>query len=122
MASYSYQQQYPPAQVGVGHPYQPFPDPQQQADKTGFVSHEVQHHPYPGQDTPMLSEKNAGTGSGPTLLTVKRSIALAVIGTLALLLATVIGLAAGLGVSQKNLHEAQNDLKFAQSIIAAGHG
>lgn len=120
MASYSYQQQYPPAQVGAGHPYQPFPG-NQQADKTGFVSHAVQH-PYPDQDTPMLPEKNTGAGSGPTLLTVKRSIALAVLGTLALLLATVIGLAAGLGVSQKNLHDAKNDLKMAQANISAGLG
>ncbi|KAH7629669.1 hypothetical protein B0T09DRAFT_357370 [Sordaria sp. MPI-SDFR-AT-0083] len=121
MASYSYQQEYPPAQVGAGQPYQPFPGPQQ-ADKTSFVPHEVQHL-YPDQATPMLPEKNTGaTGSGSTLLTVKRSIALAVIGTLALLLATMIGLAAGLGVSQKNLHDAKNDLKLAQASITAGLG
>ncbi|KAK3342221.1 hypothetical protein B0H65DRAFT_428763 [Neurospora tetraspora] len=120
MTSYSYQQQSPPAQVGGGHPYQPFPGPQQ-AEETGFVPHEVQH-PYPDQDTPMLPEKNTGAGSGSTLLTVKRSIALAVVGTLALLLATVIGLAAGLGVSQKNLHDAKNDLKLAQASITAGLG
>ncbi|KAK3493068.1 uncharacterized protein B0T23DRAFT_155278 [Neurospora hispaniola] len=121
MASYSYQQQYPPpAQAGAGHPYQPFPGPQQ-VDKTGFVPGEIQH-PYPDQGTPMLPEKNTGAGSGSTLLTVKRSIALAVIGTLALLLATVIGLAAGLGVSQKNLHDAKNNLKLAQASITAGLG
>ncbi|KAK1775119.1 hypothetical protein QBC45DRAFT_423178 [Copromyces sp. CBS 386.78] len=86
-----------------------------------FVPHEVQH-PDPDQDTPMLREKNTGAGSGSTLLTVKRSMALAVIGTLALLLATVIGLAAGLGVSQKNLDDAKNDLKLAQASITAGLG
>ncbi|KAK3947114.1 hypothetical protein QBC32DRAFT_271374 [Pseudoneurospora amorphoporcata] len=105
MASYSYQQQNPPAQVGSGHPYH------------------CSHSPVLSKrTTPMLPEKNTGAGSGSTLLTVKRSIALAVIGTLALLLATVIGLAAGLGVSQKNLDDAKNDLKLAQASITAGLG
>lgn len=47
----------------------------------------------------------------------KRGVLIGLIIALVLLAATVIGLAAGLGVSQNNLHSTQSDLNAAQASL-----
>ncbi|KAK3332980.1 hypothetical protein B0T19DRAFT_398699 [Cercophora scortea] len=59
------------------------------------------------------SGPSPGAASGAPSLRIKRSVALAVALVAGLLLIAVIGLAAGLGVSQRNLHQAQDDLASA---------
>lgn len=51
--------------------------------------------------------------STPTSSGVKRSTCLALLAATLILLAAVIGLGAGLGVSQRNLHNTQADLARA---------
>lgn len=92
-------------------------------EKTEHFLHQQQpdqpYQPYHG-DAGSLAAPSSGT-----ILSVKRSIALGVIAVLGFLLLAVIGLSAGLGVSQRGLHQAQSDLDMAQaalsSAIAAGY-
>lgn len=53
------------------------------------------------------------TPSAPNSSGVKRSTCLALLAAIMILLAAVIGLSAGLGVSQRNLHTTQADLARA---------
>lgn len=53
------------------------------------------------------------TPSAPTSTGVKRSTCLALLATTIILLAAVVGLGAGLGVSQRDLHKTQADLARA---------
>ncbi|KAK0629245.1 hypothetical protein B0T17DRAFT_525065 [Bombardia bombarda] len=80
------------------------PPPQQHLDAASYTAYE-------------RSNASAAPGPGTTILNIKRSIALAVLAVIAILLIIVIGLAAGLGVSQRNYHQAQD--KLAQDERAA---
>lgn len=59
------------------------------------------------------------TPSAPNSSGVKRSTCLALLAATMILLAAVIGLSAGLGVSQRNLHNTQADLARATSSPSA---
>jgi hypothetical protein len=74
------------------------------------------YEPYSAQ-TP--TAPSATMGPGPTVLSVTRRVALGVLAALVVLLIAVIGLSAGLGVSQRNLHQAQSDLQVAQSALSS---
>ncbi|KAK3693061.1 hypothetical protein B0T22DRAFT_486851 [Podospora appendiculata] len=79
-------------------------------------------HPSTQQDNVMYRPSGSGpalAASGATSLRIKRSVALAVVIVAGLLLFAVIGLASGLGVSQRNLHQAQDDLASALGGAAA---
>ncbi|KAK3360747.1 hypothetical protein B0T25DRAFT_536300, partial [Lasiosphaeria hispida] len=81
----------------------------------------AQHHYAQQQYQPQLP---AGYGSGfipkeTTTLPIKRSIVLGLVSALVLLLICVIGLAAGLGVSQQNLSQTKSELQLAQEAVAA---
>ena len=60
----------------------------------------------------------AGSG-GATILNIKRGIALAILAALLVLVACVIGLAAGLGVSQNNLGRSRADLDLARAALSS---
>ncbi|KAK4168369.1 hypothetical protein QBC43DRAFT_254111 [Cladorrhinum sp. PSN259] len=55
--------------------------------------------------------------SSGTLLTIKRSVALSILGAIVLLLLLVIGLSAGLGVSQNKLNRANDNIEIMKSQI-----
>ncbi len=61
----------------------------------------------------------AAASSGDTILSVKRSLALVVCAVLAFLFLAVIGLSAGLGVSQRDLHQAKSDLDMTQAMLSS---
>jgi len=58
-------------------------------------------------------------GAGPTVLSVTRGVALAAIGLILFLLLAVVGLSAGLGVSQRDLSQAKTGLEAAQAALSA---
>ncbi|KAK4236797.1 hypothetical protein C8A03DRAFT_45253 [Achaetomium macrosporum] len=58
-------------------------------------------------------------GSGPTVVSVTRGVALGVLSAIVLLLLLVIGLSAGLGVSQRDLHQVQGDLAVVQAALSS---
>lgn len=57
--------------------------------------------------------------ASPPVLSVKRSTVFGVLGILIVLFLLVIGLSAGLGVSQRNLGQTKTDLQIAQAAVAA---
>ncbi|KXX75058.1 hypothetical protein MMYC01_207768 [Madurella mycetomatis] len=59
------------------------------------------------------------TTSTNTILNVKRSVALGVLAVIVLLSLAVIGLSAGLGVSQRDLRQVKGDLEVAQAIFSS---
>lgn len=82
---------------------------QQQYANTGAYNGAGNNGYIPATPTPAATTSRASSGGA------KGVLLLALIGLSALLLAAVVGLAAGLGVSQKNLHNAQADLQRAQA-------
>lgn len=54
-----------------------------------------------------------------TILNVKRSVALGVLAVIVLLSLAVIGLSAGLGISQRDLRQAKGDLETVQAIFSS---
>ncbi|GAB1315336.1 hypothetical protein MFIFM68171_05546 [Madurella fahalii] len=59
------------------------------------------------------------TTSANTVLNVKRSIALGTLAVIVFLFLAVIGLSAGLGVSQRDLRQAKGDLETVQAIFSS---
>lgn len=84
--------------------YHPLPE------KTMQRSPYQQHHP------PAFSPEPP---AGSSVLRVKRITAIGVLGALVVLFLLVIGLSAGLGVSQRNLGQTKSDLQIAQAAMAA---
>ncbi|EAQ85555.1 hypothetical protein CHGG_09569 [Chaetomium globosum CBS 148.51] len=89
--------------------YYALPDAQQ--EKTGQFqyqqAYELQQH-----------HNTNSPASGPTMLSVTRGVALSVVGVIVFLLVTVIGLSAGLGVSQRDLQQVKGDLEAAQAVLS----
>lgn len=114
------------------HPQQQYPsDPfRDTAEKAGSIrsghvnpySNNVHGygHGYPPPLTP-AREALTGPGSddGSKGIKIKRSIAIGGVVAIFLLFATVIGLAAGLGMTQENLRQARNDLVVAQGRLGS---
>lgn len=91
--------------------YYALPDAQQ--EKAGQFQYQQayepqQHHNDPNPPAP-----------GPTVLNVTRGVALSVVGVIGFLLIAVIGLSAGLGVSQRDLQQVKGDLEAAQAVLSA---
>ncbi|KAK4150425.1 hypothetical protein C8A00DRAFT_18036 [Chaetomidium leptoderma] len=59
------------------------------------------------------------SATGPTVLNITRRVALGVLAVIVLLLLAVIGLGAGLGVSQRDLHQVKGDLEVAQAVLSS---
>ncbi|KAL2158798.1 hypothetical protein VTH06DRAFT_3990 [Thermothelomyces fergusii] len=57
--------------------------------------------------------------TGPTVLAVTRRFGLTVLGVIVFLLLAVIGLSAGLGVSQRDLQQVKSDLEAAQAVLSS---
>jgi hypothetical protein len=101
------------------------PSKQQQAlynqlpDKAdSFQDHQQQqpyepYQPYPGSDA------GSTPTSGPTILSVTRGVALCVVGVILVLFLTVVGLGAGLGVSQRDLQQVKGDLAAVQAVLSS---
>ncbi|KAH6646039.1 hypothetical protein BKA67DRAFT_695958 [Truncatella angustata] len=106
---------YPPQEKPadyVDHQYgQQFP---QQYHDNGAAAAQSNHVPHDGAYTGGYTAPAQTSGSGP-----KRGLLITLIAALAILAATVIGLAAGLGVSQNHLHSAQSDLDAAQASLSS---
>lgn len=70
---------------------------------------------------PQHSDVNALPASSPEPRTVgvRRGIALTALAAVVFLLIAVIGLSAGLGVSQRDLHQAKADLATVQAALSA---
>lgn len=99
-------------QPGQPAPYHHLGDAQQEK-AAQFQYQQPVYEQYGAQEQP----KAAATG--PTILNITRGVALAAVGVVIFLLITVIGLSAGLGVSQRDLHQAQSDLGVAQSALSS---
>lgn len=54
-----------------------------------------------------------------TILSVTRGVALSVLAVIVFLLLIVIGLSAGLGVSQRDLHQVKGELEAAQAAFSS---
>lgn len=77
---------------------------------------------YAPYQQPQTTEASAPV-TGPTILTVTRRFGLIVLGVIVFLFAAVIGLGAGLGVSQRDLRQVKSDLETAQALLSlAGYG
>ncbi|KAK5657906.1 hypothetical protein OQA88_2455 [Cercophora sp. LCS_1] len=84
-----------------------------------------QYSPYP-QQTPLPQQASPVPGytapqppsRGPTILNVKRSIALAVLGFTLILFILVIGLGAGLGSAQSRLSDATSKLHVVEQLLS----
>ncbi|KAK1759986.1 hypothetical protein QBC47DRAFT_450316 [Echria macrotheca] len=106
-------------------------DPQHQQQATQYYALPDKPQQFGGYQQPPVDQQHlpaafvpekapaAATTAGPTILSIKRSTALIFLGILSLFFLLVIGLAAGLGVSQKNLSQTQSDLQLAQAAISA---
>ncbi len=71
------------------------------------------YRPYPGSDA------GSAPTPGPTILSVTRGVALSVVAVILLLFLAVVGLGAGLGVSQRDLRQAKGDLAAAQAVLSS---
>jgi hypothetical protein len=58
-------------------------------------------------------------GKGPTVLTVTRAVALSVLAALIFLALAVVGLSAGLGISQRDLTRVKSDLHAAELALSS---
>ena len=94
------------------HPLQDAPHEKGQR----FQDHQPPYEPY----QPPHSDVDDGPApaTGPTLLSVSRAVALAAVAVILFLLLTVIGLSAGLGVSQRDLRQVKGDLEAAQAVLS----
>lgn len=75
--------------------------------------HQTPYQPYQPTDSP------ATAPSTGTILNVKRSVGLGVVAALVFLLLAVIGLSAGLGISQRELQRARSDLDTVQAMFSS---
>lgn len=91
--------------------YYALPDAQQ--EKGGQFQYQQAYEPQQHHN-----DANPST-SGPTVLNVTRGVALSVMGVIVFLLVAVIGLSAGLGVSQRDLQQVKGDLEAAQAVLSA---
>ena len=94
------------------HPLQDAPHDKAQR----FQDHQPPYEPY----QPPHSDVDDGPApaTGPTLLSVSRAVALTVLAVVLFLLVAVIGLSAGLGVSQRDLRQVKGDLEAAQAVLS----
>ncbi|KAH6618390.1 hypothetical protein B0J18DRAFT_277862 [Chaetomium sp. MPI-SDFR-AT-0129] len=99
-------------QPGQPAPYHHLADAHQEK-AAQFQYQQPVYEQYGAQEPPR------GAATEPTILSITRGVALAAIGVVIFLLVTVIGLSAGLGVSQRDLHQAQSDLGVAQSALSS---
>jgi uncharacterized membrane protein YdfJ with MMPL/SSD domain len=81
-------------------------------------------HQYPSGQTsqdhlyqPYHDDKKPVAMSDPNTITVKRGVAFGVGGVVVLLFLAAAGLGAGLGISQRNLRNANDELSKAQAIL-----
>ncbi|KAL1841767.1 hypothetical protein VTJ49DRAFT_6605 [Mycothermus thermophilus] len=74
----------------------------------------------PGQDPygPSYDDNKPATLSNPKTISVKRSVALGVGSLVAFLVLAVIGLSTGLGISQRDLRNSNNELTKVQAVLA----
>ncbi|KAK3937958.1 hypothetical protein QBC46DRAFT_391318 [Diplogelasinospora grovesii] len=105
---------YPSGGVGTV-PEKPQPNQYQYQDHQ--YQNQQQDPHYISQYPPGAHSHNAS--AQPTTLGMKRSVFLGILAVSTILLACIIGLGAGLGVSQRNLHQAQTDLMKAQADASA---
>ncbi len=95
--------------------YHPLQDaPHEKAQR--FQDHQPPYEPY--QPTHSDVDDGHAPATGPTLLSVSRAVALTAVAVILLLLLTVIGLSAGLGVSQRDLRQVKGDLEAAQAVLS----
>ncbi|KAL2168952.1 hypothetical protein VTG60DRAFT_6594 [Thermothelomyces hinnuleus] len=101
------------------HPAQYVPLSDAQQDKAAPLYHQ-QYQPayYAPYQQPQTGETSAPATS-PTVLTVTRRVGLTVLGVIVFLLVAVIGLSAGLGVSQRDLRQVKSDLEAAQAVLSS---
>jgi hypothetical protein len=101
---------YPPQEKPAGYadPYgQQYPQ-QYHNTNSAAVAQSQYHNGYTGPNTGQAQTSTGGT---------KRGALVGFIITIVVLLAAIIGLAAGLGVSQNSLHSAKSDLSAAQASL-----
>jgi hypothetical protein len=101
-----------------------YPIPETQREKIEQLQYQqAAFDPYYVQPTLAGPDLNAGngppTGSGHTVLSVTRGVALSVLAAIVLLLLLVIGLSAGLGVSQRDLNQVKGDLAVVQAALSS---
>lgn len=110
------------------NPHQPMQPPVQQyyhaQDAHQEKVDQFQHHQQWYQPEPYKSfqtEANGPVAASPqaTVLSVTRRTAIGTLAVLAFLVLAVVGLSAGLGVSQRDLHQARGDLQAVLSSAAA---
>lgn len=114
-------------QGGVQQPHYQLQDGVNVPEKTGQygVGHGVPQHSFSQQHLPQYQQSTFEPSQSPTttkpagatILSVKRSVALATLAVLVFLFLTVIGLSAGLGVSQHNYRQAKTDLDAVEALI-----
>ncbi|KAK3380809.1 hypothetical protein B0H63DRAFT_560655 [Podospora didyma] len=95
----------------------PLPAAQYEQQYQQQQPYEQSYQPY----RPPYSHTNPAASTAPSSseVPIKRSIALIFLAVTALLFLCVIGLSAGLGVSQRNLQQAKSDLSSVEAIVSA---
>jgi hypothetical protein len=85
-----------------------------QQEKADRLQHQQQaYEPY------QPHHSDTGPAAGPTILSVTRGVALGVVAVTLFLLLTVIGLSAGLGVSQRDLRQVKSELGAVQAALSS---
>ena len=97
--------------------YAPYQDGQYQHPDPQYQQYPAEYNAPVTGYPPAESGYPAAATAPPTVLGMKRGTFFAVVGVTAVLLALVIGLGAGLGVSQKNLHDKEGELADIQANL-----
>jgi hypothetical protein len=101
-------------QAAAQQPAQYYPLQEAQQEKVDQLQHQQQaYEPYPPHHS------DTGPAPGPTILSVTRGVALGAVAAIIFLLLAVIGLGAGLGVSQRDLRQVKGELGAAQAALSS---